>query len=245
MVPAKDAYVGALVSELHKHANAEQAIQMKRYMKEQFDFLGIRAPLLAQRIKQFVRDHGRPAEEDIVSVTQHLWELPQREYQYAGIAFLKHVLPESSEACVRLFEHVITSKPWWDTVDDIAKNLVGVYFLSHKIAEKDFIDERVEQWLSSHNIWLQRTVVLHQLGYKDKTDETLLFSSIERVLQSKEFFIRKAIGWALREYAKVRPERVVAFVEATPALSGLSRREALKHVNTHDGHIHQEEIVVD
>ena len=245
MLPDKNAYVAALVCTLQNHANAEQAIQMKRYMKEQFDFLGIRAPLLAQLVKQFVLDHGWPTPEDIAGVAQYLWALPHRECQYAGLALLKHGLPESSEACIRLFEDIITSKSWWDTVDDIAKNIVGLYFLSHKSSDKETVDECVDLWLSSDNIWLQRTVVLHQLGYKDQTDEALLFSSIERVMDSKEFFIRKAIGWALREYAKVRPQRVVAFVEGSPALSGLSRREALKHVNQQARHVHQEEIVVD
>ena len=124
---------------------------------------------------------------------------------------------------IEFIEFMIVNKPWWDTVDWVASHHAGTYFkmFPHLIREK------TGAWMNSENIWLQRSALLFQLKYKRHTDEKLLFDYILKLKDSKEFFIRKAIGWALREYSKTAPESVVHFVETTE-LSGLSRREALK-----------------
>jgi 3-methyladenine DNA glycosylase AlkD len=126
---------------------------------------------------------------------------------------------------IHLLERLITQNSWWDSVDLLAGHLVGVYF-------QKFPEQRVlfvQRWDESKNMWLQRSVLVFQLKYKASTNTELLFQYCRKYSESKEFFIRKAIGWALRELAKTNPDSVIRFVNETQ-LSGLSRREALKHI---------------
>ena len=124
---------------------------------------------------------------------------------------------------IPFLEYLITTKSWWDTVDYISPHLIGALFMK----KPEVIEHSIQRWLDSDNLWLQRSAILFQLKYKDKTDTKLLFSIIEACANSKEFFIRKAIGWALREYSKTNPEAVLTFVQ-THSLSPLSEREALR-----------------
>ena len=121
---------------------------------------------------------------------------------------------------------MITHKSWWDTIDRIAKKLVGEYF---KVFP-DKVDPYIEKWLESDNIWLQRTCLLFQLGYKEETDVDLLFKLVEELSEIDEFFIQKAIGWALREYSKIDPEVIRNFITSHD-LSSLATREGLKIIN--------------
>jgi len=147
--------------------------------------------------------------------------------QYAGMEVLFRQRKKSSAESIGLLEWMITRKSWWDTVDYIAPNLVGNLF----IAFPELRDETIENWMKSGNFWLQRSCLLFQLKYKANTDSGLLFNLCTRLAGEKEFFIRKAIGWSLREYAKTNPEAVKSFVDRTE-LSGLSKREALKHFSS-------------
>jgi 3-methyladenine DNA glycosylase AlkD len=124
---------------------------------------------------------------------------------------------------IDLYVFMITTKSWWDTIDYIAANLVGKHFSRYP----DQIPAYTEKWMNSGNFWLQRSALLFQLKYKKETDLNLLFDFIERLAHEDEFFIRKAIGWALREYSKTDPETVIKFVESHD-LKPLSRKEALK-----------------
>jgi 3-methyladenine DNA glycosylase AlkD len=137
--------------------------------------------------------------------------------------FLGKVARKAAPEIISLYEYMIVNKSWWDSVDFLASNLVGPYLMKYP----ERITELTGEWMRSENIWLQRTCVLFQLKYRDQTDTVLLSSFIEQLKGSKEFFIRKAIGWALREYSKTNPEFVKSFV-ADQKLSGLSEREALK-----------------
>ena len=121
---------------------------------------------------------------------------------------------------------MIITKSWWDTVDRIASRLVGFYFREHK----ELIEPYTEKWMYYGNMWLQRTALLFQLKYKKETDTDLLFGYIQALAESPEFFIQKAIGWALREYSKTAPKTVKQFVDST-LLAPLSKREALKIIN--------------
>lgn len=149
--------------------------------------------------------------------------MPEREYQYVALAFLgkfqKHLTPD----CLPLLEYLITTKSWWDTVDSLASHNVGSLLKQYPSSREALIN----QWRHQDNFWLRRTTLLFQLGYKTDTDERLLFSLVEENQDSLEFFIQKAIGWALREYSKTAPEAVQSFVFRT-ALASLSQREALK-----------------
>jgi len=122
-------------------------------------------------------------------------------------------------------EYLIVTKSWWDTVDTIASHTVGTHFKRFpKIRER-----YLKKWRESKNLWLRRTAILFQLGYKKETDFELLLEIITENLGSDEFFINKAIGWSLRQYARIDPKAGTKFVKTTP-LHPMSRREAMKHI---------------
>jgi 3-methyladenine DNA glycosylase AlkD len=154
-----------------------------------------------------------------------LWKLPERECQYCAQDLLEKRCAELTLEQIPLLEFMITTKPWWDTVDFIATKLVGPLLREQYPAAK----WKVGEWLDSGNLWLARTTLLFQLRHKQDTNVTLLAKAIKSTARSNQFFIQKAIGWALREYAKTDPAWVLDYVERT-ALSPLSKKEALKNL---------------
>ncbi len=227
----KKAYLTPLKELFETHANRENAEHMKRYMRNQFEFFGIKTPNRKALQTEFLEKNGFPPDELLLPVIKELWELPQREYQFFAVGLMEKVLksrkplPKPLQEMIALFEYLITTKSWWDTVDGIAIRLMGLFFQKHP----GFIKPFTAKWIQSDNIWLQRTAILFQLKYKEKTDEALLFNTIKQLTDSDEFFIQKAIGWALREYSKTYPQRVTKFVQETQ-MAPLSKREALKVV---------------
>ncbi|CAG7645123.1 DNA alkylation repair protein [Paenibacillus allorhizosphaerae] len=211
---------------LRTHANPRQAGPMQAYMRDQFPFLGIKSPERVALEKQYWKERGLPAKDELEACVRGLWGLPEREFQYAAMGLLERQAKKADRAQIVLLEELVVTKSWWDTVDLIAARLVGL----HLSRFPELIPERAERWIASDNIWLQRTAILFQLGYKTRTDKELLFALIRRRSESDEFFIRKAIGWALREYSKTDEEAVRRFVAETQ-LSPLSVREALKHAD--------------
>jgi 3-methyladenine DNA glycosylase AlkD len=192
-------------------------------MRDQFAYLGIRAPALGGHLHKFLTEIGRPDAASEVKVIEGLWTLPEREYQYAALTILSKSRKTAPPERIELIEHLITTKSWWDTVDSLAANDAGMYFANYP----ERIQANTEKWMNSGNFWLQRTAILFQLKYKSKTDTSLLFDYIGRLSGEKEFFIRKAIGWALREYSKTDSAFVEQYVADHP-LSPLSAKEALK-----------------
>ncbi|WP_205516997.1 DNA alkylation repair protein [Paenibacillus sp. SYP-B3998] len=211
---------------LREHHNASYAPSMEAYMRNQFPFLGIKNPERVALTKQFWKEHGFPKADEGVQIAQELWQLPEREFAYTAMMILVKLRKELEKSHLEVLEGFVVTKSWWDTVDIIADHLIGYYLQQFP----ELIPASVEKWLVSDNMWLQRTAILFQLKYKQKTDVPLLFDCIRRMADSKEFFIRKAIGWALREYSKTDAEAVRAFV-ATTELSPLSVREALKAIH--------------
>ncbi|MBD0335470.1 MAG: DNA alkylation repair protein [Cyanobacteria bacterium Co-bin13] len=201
---------------------------MRRYMRDQFDFLGIKTPQRRALLKDFLARYGPPELAELEDWVLPLWALPQREYQYAALDLLERLIRRLPAEKLPLLEHLIVTKSWWDTVDMVASHLVGNLLARHP----EIRDPVVERWRVSENFWLRRTTLLFQLHYKNRTDRQLLFALIQSNLESREFFIQKAIGWALREYSKHEPEAVLTFVEQTP-LPALSQREALKWLKSH------------
>ena len=197
-------------------------------MKNKFEFFGINSPLRREFSKEFLRKENLPSIENIEEIVKDLWNKPQREFQYFAMELLSKYSEQLQNNDYQLFEFMITTKSWWDTVDYIAANLIGTHFkLYPELKEPISI-----KWINSDNMWLQRTALIFQLKYKGDTDTDLLFDFIQQHASSNEFFIRKAIGWALREYAKTNPESVLEFVQKhEQQLSGLSKREALKIIN--------------
>jgi 3-methyladenine DNA glycosylase AlkD len=216
-------YVDALKSFYQPHADPVAAEPMKAYMRHQFPYLGIKTPQQRQLLKQFITEHGLPPLDDLALTILGLWSLPEREYQYAALSLLSKFNQALPADFIDTIETLLTTKSWWDTVDSLAGNTVGIHFRRYP----DVCSRTLQRWRTSDNLWLRRTCILFQLNYKADTDFDLLKDIIGENLGSKEFFINKAIGWALRQYTRIDPEGVRAFVAATP-LAPLSAREALK-----------------
>ena len=218
-------YLVPLIALFEKNADPARAGPMKKYMRDQFEYLGIQSPQLKALSWSFIAEHGLPALADLDTIIHELWELPQREYQYLAVGFAGRLENQLPPASIRTIEYMLTHKSWWDTVDSIAGDIVGSHFRRFPDVRKKYLSK----WRASDNFWLRRTTILFQLGYKRETDFDLLCELIRENLDSQEFFINKAIGWSLRQYARVDPKAVKKFVKANP-LHPLSRREAMKHL---------------
>jgi 3-methyladenine DNA glycosylase AlkD len=219
-------YVLSLKKLYEKNANPAQALPMKKYMRDQFEYLGIKTPQGAVLMKEFIKEHGLPPVDQLDAIARELWSLPQREFQYAAMTLAGKLEKKVEPEFITTIEYLITTKSWWDTVDALASHAVGTQF-------KRFPDVRekyLKKWRKSDKFWLRRTTLLFQLGYKKETDFDLMCELIKENLGSDEFFINKAIGWALRQYAHTNPTPVKKFVKTTKELHPLSRREALKNI---------------
>ena len=218
-------YVASLKTLFEQNADPAQAAPMKKYMRDQFEYLGIKTPQNAALQKQFFEEHGFPALSDLDPVLRDLWSLPQREFQYVAVGLLGRFNKQIPANFIKTVEYLLVTKSWWDTVDSIAGGTVGVHFQRFPSVREKYL----AKWRASENFWLRRTTILFQLNYKKETDFDLLCEIIRENLNSKEFFINKAIGWSLRQYARVDSNAVKKFVKSTP-LHPLSRREAMKHL---------------
>jgi 3-methyladenine DNA glycosylase AlkD len=216
--------IDTLKSLFNNASNAEKAGKMSSYMKNQFLYLGIQKPERAALEKAFIKANNKRSYTELKETILTLWNQPEREFQYTAMELMiKSKIWNHAEA-ITLFETCVLEKSWWDTVDLLSSRMIGPYF-------QQFPEQRdvyIERWLNGDNMWLQRTCIIFQLNYKSATDVALLFACITKHMDSKAFFIRKAIGWALRQYARTNSEAVTQFVNSHP-LSPLSRREALKH----------------
>lgn len=218
-------FTESLQKHFEAHRNREKAESMERYMKNHFPFLGIQTPERKQLFREVLQNNEVPKAAELPVILHELWALPEREFQMVALTLLDKYRKQLNETHLPLLEELITTKSWWDSVDMLASHFVGLILAAHP----HLIEPYVQKWMASDNMWLQRTCLLFQLKYKEKTDTKLLFSLIEQLSHSKEFFIQKAIGWVLREYAKTNPEAVWEFVQ-THHLAPLSKREAIKHI---------------
>ncbi len=218
-------YLHPLTDLYRQHSNPTYAEAMSRYMRNKFVFFGLKHPLLHSLNKPFLKEKGLPSTELLPQLLTECWQQPEREFQYFALSLAEKSKFYTQQAALPVFEYMITHQSWWDTVDLTASRLVGLYF--QQFPEK--IPSTTTQWIESDNFWLQRAAIIFQLNYKQATDTALLFDLIRRRADSKEFFIQKAIGWALRQYARTDPTQVRTFV-ASHTLAPLSRREALKHI---------------
>ena len=206
-----------------RNANPKLAPAMKRYMRDQFEYLGIKSPKLAELLQAHYREQGLPPVADLDHIVRDLWALPEREFQYAATRLLGNLETKLPAESIRTTEFVMVTKSWWDTVDSVCASTLAVHFKRYpKVKEK-----YLAKWRKSKNFWLRRAIILFQLNYKQDTDFPLMQDIIRENLGSQEFFINKAIGWALRQYSRVDAPAVRKFLAETP-LHALSRREALK-----------------
>ncbi|HEU4744922.1 MAG TPA: DNA alkylation repair protein [Anaerolineales bacterium] len=218
-------YVASLKTLFEQNANPAQAGPMKKYMRDQFEYLGIKTPQLRELMKQFLAENGSPPINDLDTILRDLWSLPQREFQYAATGLLSRSEKQLPARFIKTIEYMIVTKSWWDTVDTISGGTLGVHFKRFPEVREKYL----AKWRLSDNFWLRRAAILFQLNYKKETDFDLLCEIIRENLDSQEFFINKAIGWSLRQYARIDPKAVKKFVKSTP-LHPLSRREAMKHL---------------
>src|SRR5512142_1897885 len=205
-------YVASLKALFEQNANPAQAAPMKRYMRDQFEYLGIKSPQQGALTKEFIIRNGLPAIADLDPILRELWSLPQREFQYAATGLLGRFEKELPAKFIKTIEYLLIMKSWWDTVDTISGHTLGVHFRRFPEVREKYLVE----WRASDNFWLRRACILFQLNYKKETDFDLLCKIICENLDSKEFFINKAIGWSLRQYARVDPDAVKKFVQSTP-----------------------------
>lgn len=205
-------------------ADAAKAAEMSAYMRGKFAYLGIPTP--ERRVLTRTVLAGAPAydEETLAEIALACWELPEREYRYFACDLLIKRVKTLTGAFVPTLRHLVVTDAWWDTVDALATRVAGPL-----VAADPGLVRVMDEWIESEDLWLARVAILHQMHYKDATDTGRLFRYCERRAADTDFFVRKAIGWILRQYAKTDAGAVRAFVART-ALSPLSKREALKNV---------------
>ncbi|MFZ6818820.1 DNA alkylation repair protein [Undibacterium sp. Ji22W] len=209
------------------HANSENALPMRAYMRSQFEFLGIKTPMRRHLLKETGKISVSPTE--LLQLAQALWQLPQREFHYVAIDLLaQHRKILSLEHVAELL-NLARQKAWWDSVDGLAAVIGDVLFAVHN--KQPHAQVCMDQALQDSSMWIRRIAMTHQLGWRLQTDTLRLFSYAEQLAGEDEFFIRKAIGWALRDYAKWNPDLVRKFIAMqAPRFSTLTVREALKNL---------------
>ncbi|MBL7965012.1 MAG: DNA alkylation repair protein [Flavobacteriales bacterium] len=196
---------------------------MHAYMKGIASFFGIKTPVRRAILKAHLAIHGGPPLEELPSIARSAFAQPEREWHYVAVDLLMKEARKLGPAHLPLVEELIITKSWWDTVDALAANVAGVILKGHpkEVAKWN------KRWIASPDLWLNRTAILFQLKWKEDTDRELLFANIRKHAAHPDFFIRKAIGWALRAYAETGPDAVKTFVKVT-RLAPLSMREALR-----------------
>ena len=225
--------VTAVRSALERGADPVRAAGQQRYMKSALPYRGLTAPQLAACLRPLLRDPRLAIEsrEEWLATISVLWdEASHREEWYSALAVAKHPRYRDwvDSSAMPLWERLIRAGAWWDVVDDIATHLVRPTVVAALSVEA----RRMREWARDDCLWVRRAAILCQVGAKAQLDRDLLTDVIEASTEDADFFSRKAIGWALRDLARSDPAWVRAFVEQHPALSGLSRREALKNVGS-------------
>ncbi|RLL45438.1 DNA alkylation repair protein [Oceanobacillus piezotolerans] len=220
-----ETYVDIILSLFESNRNEENAVPMAKYMRNRYPFLGIKTPQRRNLMRQFYKETNILKQAFLPEFVWALWELEEREYQQAALDYMDRMRKKLEPTHMPLMEKLITTKSWWDTVDALASKSIGHIAGTNP----EVIPDYIEKWATSSNMWLNRTAILFQLKYKETTDEALLYRYIGIHNTSKEFFIQKAIGWALREYSKTNPNSVRCFINESQ-LAALSVREGSKYI---------------
>lgn len=227
MSPAA-AFIAAVRAGLAPLADPERAAGQAAYLKTDEPMLGARVPDVRKVARAAAKTAGFTSTEQVIAAARTLWDGSRnREERRAAIGLLHAPVVKQfvNPAVMDLVRHMVTTGAWWDLVDDVVR--VQLIVRDHDRAGED---ARMRAWARDENMWVRRYAILHQLQAKTATDTALLADVIDPNLADGEFFIRKAIGWALRDYAKTDPDWVRAFVDDRPDMSALSRREATKHL---------------
>ena len=213
-----------LITDLEENRNELLAESMSKYMQDKFRFLGVRGATRTEIYKKYFPDARKTKTIDWDFV-ENCWNKEEREFQYAVVYYLKAMQKFLKREDISRLKYLIVTKSWWDTVDLLAK-VVGSLII--RIEEYDQI---MLEWSKDSNIWLRRVAILYQLSLKDKVDKQVLDEILVNNLGDSQFFINKAVGWALRDYSKYNPEWVREFIKKNKEnMANLSIREASKYI---------------
>ena len=213
-----------LYEEMIQHKNEEQAQKMSKYMLNKFEYIGIKTPERRKIFKNFFKEYKNEEKIDWEFVNK-CWENKYREFQYIAADYLKNMKDKLTIDDIPKFKQLILKKSWWDTIDNLDMT-IGALALKDSNVNKILLE-----WSLDENIWLRRIVIDHQLLRKEKTNTELLEKILKNNLGQAEFFINKAIGWALRDYSKTNPEWVKNFIEKNREnMAKLSIKEASKYL---------------
>jgi 3-methyladenine DNA glycosylase AlkD len=215
---------------LRQHADAALAQPMRSYMQQHFPFLGVPQPLRIRLMREAMQGLHLPPEQAeawLLDTTHRLWKSPERELQYAAIDLLRRHLRWLSPECLPSLAALLQTKSWWDSVDAL-----NAFVISPLLQRHPTLASTMDVWSRHENLWLRRVAITYQLRARHQTDAIRLFRYCAHNAREEDFFLRKAIGWALREYGKWQPEAVKEFVADHPELSALSRREALRRLSS-------------
>ncbi len=214
-------------SEFQTLADPINAIPMAAYMKTEMPFYGIPKPLRIPIYRVLKKDFQPGSRTEYESCVLALWNLEHREEKYAALEYATFFDKFTVTASLPLYEQMIREGQWWDFVDPIAIGLVG----SALKKDRAKVEPKLDQWIRDPNMWVRRTAILSQNRHKQETNEKKLFEYCLETAHEKEFFIRKAIGWALREYSYTAPQAVKKFLEKSKhVLSPLSLKEGAKRL---------------
>lgn len=217
--------VELLRSLLSTVADPTRRAPMSAYMRGQFAFFGVATPLRRRQTRDFIDAAlAELAPTALVNLAEQLWQQPERECQYVALDLLTAAAARLDGAHMPQLETLVQQKSWWDTVDGLASWVIG-----NMVQRERQLQARMDELSRHPDLWLRRVALLHQLRWNAATDAERLFRYCRDNAADPDFFIRKAIGWALRQYAHTAPRAVQDFVQHT-TLAPLSRREALKHL---------------
>ena len=213
-----------LYEEMIRHKNEEQAQKMSKYMLNKFEYIGIKTPERRKIFKNSFKEYKNEEKIDWEFVNK-CWENKHREFQYIAADYLKNMKDKLTIDDIPKFKRLILEKSWWDTIDNLDMT-IGALALKDSNVNKILLE-----WSLDENIWLKRIAIDHQLLRKEKTNTELLEKILKNNLGQTEFFINKAIGWALRDYSKTNPEWVKNFIEKNREnMAKLSIKEASKYL---------------
>jgi 3-methyladenine DNA glycosylase AlkD len=215
--------LNSIMNRYRASRNPQKAAGMKAYMKDQFEYLGLQKPVRAELRKGFLKEQKATKKIDW-NIVRTLWEQPEREFQYLALAYLETMKAFMDKDDIVKIGQLIVTKSWWDSVDGTV-GMIGDLVKRFPELKKDVIAD----WIYDENFWLKRISIIFQLKYKADTDTAFLSKAILSNCGTKEFFINKAIGWALREYSKTNPDWVREFIKNN-TLHSLSVREGSKYV---------------
>ena len=214
-------FVATLKPQLTALRNRTAAIGAQSYMKDIAPFLGGKTPERRTLVKKIARELDLPTSDELAQTARALWKQEEREFHYAAFDLIQiHIDIANKKFLEEHVEYLITHKSWWDTVDGLGSAAVS------PLTDKYGCEKLIEKWNKSENIWLIRSAIQHQRGRKYEADNKLILRYCHEHADSQEFFIVKAIGWALRDMAKVSPRDVRNFLREHPNLGRVAVREA-------------------